>query len=60
MSTKEIINELLNIRKFNYTLTSDEVFEKAIGALLFQDMSDDAEKSEKQAVIQDLLSMILK
>ena len=33
MTTKEVIAELLNIKKFNYTLAPDEVFIKSIQAL---------------------------
>ena len=33
MTTAEIIRELNNMRKFNYTLAPEEVFDKAISAL---------------------------
>lgn len=33
MTTKEVIAEVLNIKKFNYTLAPDEVFIKSIQAL---------------------------
>lgn len=33
MTNEEIIKELQNMRKFNYTLAPDEVFDKAIKAL---------------------------
>lgn len=33
MTTEEVIKELNNMRKFNYTLAPEEVFDKAISAL---------------------------
>ena len=37
MTREEVIAELVNMWKFNYTLADDEVFEKAIQALLEQE-----------------------
>lgn len=37
MDTEEVIAELQNMRKFNYTLAPDEVFTTAISALRFRD-----------------------
>ncbi len=33
MTNEEVIREIENIRKFNYTLAPDEVFDRAISAL---------------------------
>ena len=40
MTTEEIIDEIENIRKFNYTLAPDEVFDKVIKALQMEPCED--------------------
>jgi hypothetical protein len=53
MTDEEVIKEIENIRKFNYTLAPDEVFDRAIAAIKEckgKSIDTSAEENEDQVV----------
>lgn len=60
MTTKEVIAEVLNIKKFNYTLAPDEVFIKSIQALKVVDtLSTLIEQGKVASVSTEQIKQVL-
>ena len=53
MTDREIIAEILNIKKFNYTLADNEVFEKAIQGIKVLSAIEDIKTEIQKALDED-------
>ena len=63
MKDREIIAEILNMKKYNYTLADNEVFEKAIQGIKVLSAIEDIKAEIEQArygLINDGLDVALK